>query len=173
MKLQKIMFKHQWHALFDNMSHLVTYLLYNTLFFLSLYLPLPSPGTPALTTSMWFSDNLFYCFDLALAMNYPCMLPKMSRECAVWNNNAVHTLCSLSCSLLSSPSSRCVCLSLWCRHWKTLRHKFVLFLCLEGTGAFFPSECSRMLIFPSVLERTTVAMCQTNGNIFVSYYWIL
>ncbi len=121
-----MLFKHQWHALFDNRSYLATYLL---LFFLPLYLPLPPRGPHYWQPQHDSSTVYFIVLISPLAMNYPCMLWKMSQECAVWNNNAVH---SVQCAFLLSPGSCFVC-CIFCRlHWKTLRHEFVLFLCLGG-----------------------------------------
>lgn len=132
-----------------------------------------SPGTPVLTTSIWFPDNLFHCSEPALAMNYPCMLQKMSQECAVWNNNAVHSVQPELCFPLVAWLSLRLLLSLMpaLKNTKTqICSVFVLRRIVFFVFSQNPPEC---LFPPSALGRTTVAMCQTNGNKFVPYYWIL
>lgn len=140
MKLQEIMFKHQWHALFDHMSYLVIYLLCNALCFSSLCIFLCLPWDACidkLNMIPWQFILLFWscaCYELPMYVaekchgSVPYEIPMRFTQCAV---------CSLGCSFLSSPGSRRVCFSLWCLHWKTLRHKFVLFSCLEGKDFFF------------------------------------
>lgn len=125
----------------NDMLYLILWATWSLTFSIMLFLfPLSvsspaSLGMPVLTTSIWFSSNLFYCFDLALAMNYPCMLRKMSLECAVWNNNAVH---NVQAELF--VSSRCLArvgCCLWSLHWKIPRHTFVLFFVLRRNVSLF------------------------------------
>lgn len=129
---EKREFKNQCHVLFNNMSELVTYFCVLVSFFYSVS-SFCSPGVSVLTTSIKLPGNLLYCFDLSLAMNYPCMLQKMSQECALYEITKQFTVCSLSCSFLLLPGSH-VCISLWCLHWKTPGLEFVLFLCVERLG---------------------------------------
>lgn len=160
------MCKHQQQALFDNVSYLVTYSI--TLLFSSsicVFLCLPWDA---------FIDNLNMIFRQFIFLFWSCtwIIQVCCRQChrsVLYEITMQFTVRSLSISSL-----RCltlvvtVSLSLWCQRWKTLRHKFVLFLSLERTEVFSQTAC-----FLSRLEGTTVAMCQTNGNKCVSYYRIL
>lgn len=147
------MFKHHWHALFDNMSFTWSLTFYIMLpFFPFSASSSASPGMSTLTTSIWSPDNLFYCFDLALRMNYPCMLQKCHDS--VWVTMQF-TVCSLlSCYFLSSPS---LPLSLMPAFKNTKTYTCSVFV-LRRVGCFlFCIECSRILSPPlHVVINTSV-----------------
>ena len=101
---RKRMCKHRWHALFDNTSYLVTYFLCGAPLLSSpqiLPLASPPPPQPVLTTSIWFSDNLFYCFRSShlLWITHVCCKEEITMR---------FTAFGLGCSSLVSLGSRCL-----------------------------------------------------------------
>lgn len=118
------------------MSYLVTYFLCNAFpFSLSLIPPLPPLGS-VYWQPQYDSPTIYF---IVLILHLLWITHVCCRKChrsVLYEITMRFTVCSLSCSSLLLPGSHCVCFSLWCLYWKPLRHKFVLFLCLERMEGF-------------------------------------
>lgn len=121
--LQKIVRKHQWQALFDNVSYLVTYGESNALlFFLPLYPPRPPLG--ALYWQPQYDSQTIYFSVLILHLLW--IIQVCCRKChrsAPYEITMRFAASSLSASFLSVSLS----LSLWCRRWK--KHEGINLFC--------------------------------------------
>lgn len=130
-------------------------------FFLQcLYLLLPPMGC-LYWQARYETPTIYFIVLISLLLWITHVCCRKCHRSVLYEITMQFTVCSFSSSFLSLSGLGCACFSLWCSHWKTLRHKFVLFFVLSKERRFF-TECSRILFFFSVGR---------NNSCYVSNKW--